>query len=65
MAHFEITNYPADGRGEAEIGFEEILSFDRRGGFTISDDSEATRRKWLTRHKGMCDTLNHQVVLSN
>jgi hypothetical protein len=52
VANFEVTQYPVDGRGDAEIGFEEILAFDRRGGFTIKDDSPETRRKWLARHKG-------------
>ena len=51
VAHFDITKYPIDGRGDAEIGFEDILVFDRRGGFTIRDDTEETRRKWLLRHK--------------
>ncbi|KAG7343142.1 hypothetical protein IV203_021087 [Nitzschia inconspicua] len=53
VAHFQLTQYPADGRGSAEIGFEEILAFDRRGGFTIRDDSTTTREKWLARHKGL------------
>jgi hypothetical protein len=52
VAHFKVTQYPIDGRGHAEIGFEEILTFDRRGGFTIRDDSVETRRKWLARHEG-------------
>lgn len=51
VAHFKITKYPVDGRGEAEIDFEGILGFDRRGGFTLKDDTEETRRKWLVRHK--------------
>ena len=51
VAHFEVTQYPVDGRGDAEIGFEEILAFDRRGGFTIKDNSTETRRKWLLRHR--------------
>mmetsp|Transcript_9510 Transcript_9510/g.23084 ORF Transcript_9510/g.23084 Transcript_9510/m.23084 type:complete len:280 (+) Transcript_9510:304-1143(+) len=51
VAHFRVTKYPIDGRGEAEIGFEEILGFDRRGGFTLTDDTEETRRTWLLRHK--------------
>ena len=51
VAHFEVTQYPVDGRGNAEIGFESILAFDRRGGFTIKDDSAETRKKWLLRHK--------------
>eukprot|EP00539_Tryblionella_compressa_P019630 CAMPEP_0178875218 /NCGR_PEP_ID=MMETSP0747-20121128/9631_1 /TAXON_ID=913974 /ORGANISM="Nitzschia punctata, Strain CCMP561" /LENGTH=295 /DNA_ID=CAMNT_0020542667 /DNA_START=195 /DNA_END=1078 /DNA_ORIENTATION=+ len=53
VAHFEMTHYPVDGRGEAETGFEEILAFDRRGGFTLKDDSKETRRKWLIRHKAL------------
>lgn len=51
VAHFEVTQYPVDGRGDAEIGFEKILAFDRRGGFTIKDDTTETRQKWLVRHK--------------
>jgi hypothetical protein len=53
VAHFEITNYPPDGRGDAEVGFEEILAFDRRGGFTLKDDTDETKRKWLVRHKSL------------
>ena len=53
VAHFELTTYPPDGRGDAEIGFEEILAFDRRGGFTLRDDTDGTRRKWLVRHKAL------------
>ena len=51
VAHFKITDYPIDGRGAAEINFEEILVFDRRGGFTLKDASKETREKWLLRHK--------------
>mmetsp|Transcript_17185 Transcript_17185/g.35295 ORF Transcript_17185/g.35295 Transcript_17185/m.35295 type:complete len:279 (-) Transcript_17185:137-973(-) len=51
VAHFPVTKYPIDGRGAAEIGFESILAFDRRGGFTLRDDMEETRTKWLIRHK--------------
>lgn len=51
VAHFKVTNYPVDGRGVAEINFENILVFDRRGGFTLKDASEETREKWLLRHK--------------
>lgn len=53
VAHFELTKYPPDGRGEAEIGFEDILAFDRRGGFTFKDDLDETKRKWLVRHKAL------------
>ena len=51
VAHFRVTNYPVDGRGTAEIDFEDILVYDRRGGFTLRDASEETRDKWLVRHK--------------
>ena len=51
VAHFRVTNYPVDGRGAAEINFENILVFDRRGGFTLRDASEETREKWLVRHQ--------------
>mmetsp|Transcript_18088 Transcript_18088/g.44996 ORF Transcript_18088/g.44996 Transcript_18088/m.44996 type:complete len:272 (+) Transcript_18088:53-868(+) len=51
VAHFRVTNYPVDGRGDAEINFENVLVFDRRGGFTLRDASEETREKWLVRHQ--------------
>jgi hypothetical protein len=35
VAHFEMTGYPTDGRGEAETNFEAHLSFGRRGGFGL------------------------------
>lgn len=35
VAHFEMTGYPPDGRGEAETNFEACLSFGRRGGFGL------------------------------
>jgi hypothetical protein len=35
VAHFEMTGYPTDGRGEAETNFEACLSFGRRGGFGL------------------------------
>eukprot|EP00934_Nitzschia_sp_Nitz4_P001121 Nitzschia sp. Nitz4//scaffold10_size219509//72090//72806//NITZ4_001416-RA/size219509-processed-gene-0.232-mRNA-1//1//CDS//3329532884//1121//frame0 len=52
VANFDITGYPPDGRGDAELDFESILSFDRRGGFTLKSlESEETRNIWLTRQK--------------
>jgi hypothetical protein len=52
VAHFPITKYPVDGRGEAEVGFEDCLTFDRRGGFTLKNlESEETKQQWLVRHK--------------
>lgn len=52
VAHFPMTSYPADGRGEAELAFEDRLMFDRRGGFTLKNlDTVSTREKWLLRHK--------------
>jgi hypothetical protein len=54
VAHFELTKYPVDGRGEAEVGFEGCLAFDRRGGFTLKElDSEDTKQRWLVRHKAL------------
>jgi len=35
VANFELTCYPTDGRGDAEVSFERELNFDRRGGFTM------------------------------
>ena len=37
VAHFDITGYEVDGRGDPEIEFETCLKFDRRGGFTLAD----------------------------
>ena len=52
VAHFDITGYPTDGRGQAEVGFENCLTFNRRGGFTLQNiDSEETKQQWLLRHK--------------
>ena len=52
VAHFELTQYPCDGRGEAEVGFESCLIFDRRGGFTLNGlDANRTKRVWLLRHE--------------
>lgn len=52
VANFQITCYPVDGRGEAEIEFEDVLTFDRRAGFTLKNlDSDETKQKWLLRHK--------------
>lgn len=52
VANFQITGYPTDGRGAAEVGFENILTFDRRGGFTLKNiESEATKEAWLVRQR--------------
>lgn len=54
MANFNITGYETDGRGDAEIGFEGCLKFDRRGGFTLTDvASEESKSKWLVRHRAL------------
>lgn len=46
VANFEITKYPADGRSEAELAFESMLKYDRRGGFIllIASRNEETRK---------------------
>jgi hypothetical protein len=52
VAHFDITGYPVDGRGDAEVGFEGSLTFSRRGGFTLNNlESDQTKQHWLLRHK--------------
>ena len=45
VANFEMTKYPADGRSEAELAFESMLKYDRRGGFVlpIAKKNEETR----------------------
>jgi hypothetical protein len=35
VAHFDATKYPPDARGTEEIEFEKLVSWDRRGGFTM------------------------------
>jgi hypothetical protein len=52
VANFPITGYSTDGRGSAEVGFEDILTFDRRGGFTLKNfDSDETKSSWLVRQQ--------------
>jgi hypothetical protein len=52
VAHFEVTQYPPDGRGEAELGFEGCLTFDRRSGFTLKHlEAQETKDAWLLRHQ--------------
>lgn len=54
VANFPITEYPTDGRGSAEVGFEQILTFDRRGGFTLMNiDSDETKQLWLDRQQAL------------
>lgn len=54
VAHFDVTGYPVDGRGEAEIGFEECLTFSRQGGFTLRNlDRKQTKAQWLKRHEAL------------
>jgi len=36
VAYFKLTKLDADGRGEVELRFEKILSYDRRGGFVLN-----------------------------
>ncbi len=43
VANFGLTKYDNDGRGEEEIAFEKMLTFNRRGGFMlgmVKDDAE-------------------------
>lgn len=35
VAHFHVTEYPPDGRGEEELAFEKSLTFTRQAGFTL------------------------------
>ena len=46
VANFKMTKYPADGRSEAELAFESMLKYDRRGGFIlpIASRNEETRK---------------------
>ena len=63
VAHFKMTGYPPDGRGGAEVQFESVLAFDKRGGFGIQgltakigkEDTETgdstVLQIWLDRHR--------------
>ena len=53
VAHYDLTQYPVDGRGRAEVGFESILTYDRRGGFTITNATPETKQKWLWRQQAL------------
>ena len=53
VAHYDLTQYPVDGRGRAEVGFETILTYDRRGGFTITNATPETKQKWLWRQQAL------------
>jgi len=55
VAGFPLTEYPPDGRGSVEIDYEGILTYDRRGGFTlplVQEDGETLMEEnleiWLT-----------------
>jgi hypothetical protein len=41
VAHFNLSEYPDDGRGEIELDFEKHLRYDRRGGFVLLGDEGA------------------------
>jgi hypothetical protein len=44
VAHFDVTKYDPDGHGEEELNFEDLFSFDRRGGFVIKVNEEDLER---------------------
>ena len=66
IAGFHLTGYPLDGRGTYEKEFERMLTYDRRGGFTMpifplaADSSDASNvdkvllKAWL-------DHMEHSV----
>jgi len=60
VAHFELTKYPADGRGEAEMAFENTLNFNRMGGYGLKglvEDGDSVSpdviKLWMARHKAL------------
>jgi hypothetical protein len=59
VAHFELTQYPPDGRGTTELEFEKALTFGRRGGFTllVVGEGDAIQRDilqvWMERMKSL------------
>lgn len=63
VAGFKLTEYPPDGRGSMELDFEQkLLTYDRRGGFTlplVSEDEnngvlqEDLLQVWLQRMKAL------------
>lgn len=59
VAFFDLTGYKVDGRGDEEVGFEKILKFDKRGGFTVdfyNNDGELDEKvfdAWIRRMKSL------------
>ena len=62
MAGFKLTGYPPDGRGSMELDFEQkLLTYDRRGGFTlplVSEENDGVLQEdllqiWLQRMKAL------------
>mmetsp|Transcript_16902 Transcript_16902/g.25571 ORF Transcript_16902/g.25571 Transcript_16902/m.25571 type:complete len:291 (-) Transcript_16902:432-1304(-) len=59
VARFKDTKYPTDARGDSEIRFEQILTFDRRGGFVLRiKDKEGNLKEdvleiWLGRMRSL------------
>jgi hypothetical protein len=51
VAHFALTQYPPDARGAIEDEFENFLTFDKRGGFTLplrqTNDTESFNEEVL------------------
>jgi len=58
-AYFQLTEYPVDGRDDAEVAFEKELKFDRRCGFLlrlVNEDGSVSKEAvdvWLKRHRSL------------
>lgn len=57
IVNFQKTGYPLDSNGEVEAGFENILSYNRRGGFFLpivgedGDPDQKNLERWFDRMK--------------
>jgi len=50
VSNFQVTKLEPDGRGDVELGFEEALGYDRRGGFVLRD---LVGKRCVEREEGM------------
>ncbi|EEC43190.1 predicted protein [Phaeodactylum tricornutum CCAP 1055/1] len=57
VAHFSLTGYPTDGRGDAESTFEDSLIFNRRGGLTLKDFSSHDEHLCPDVIRVLCDRI--------
>ena len=45
VSNFKLTEYKLDGRGDEEVNYENVVDFDKRGGFTLTK-GDGTEEIW-------------------